>query len=130
MSIINHILGFPRIGSNRELKKALEEYWSEKISQENLLIVGKELRKIHWEKQKKAGIDLLPVGDFAWYDHVLSTSMLLGNIPQRHRNEDKSVDLDTLFRIARGTAPTGQSAFASDMTKWFNTNYHYIVPEF
>lgn len=130
MAIINHILGFPRIGSNRELKKALEEYWSEKISQENLLIVGKELRKIHWEKQKRAGIDLLPVGDFAWYDHVLSTSMLLGNIPQRHRNKDKSVDLDTLFRIARGIAPTGQSAFASDMTKWFNTNYHYIVPEF
>ncbi|CAL4042037.1 5-methyltetrahydropteroyltriglutamate--homocysteine S-methyltransferase [Buchnera aphidicola] len=130
MAIINHILGFPRIGLHRELKRAQEKYWSGKISQDNLLVVGKELRKEHWFQQKKAGINLLPVGDFAWYDHVLSTSMLLGNIPQRHRNEDGSIDLDTLFRIARGIAPTGQSALASDMTKWFNTNYHYIVPEF
>ncbi|HXK00406.1 MAG TPA: 5-methyltetrahydropteroyltriglutamate--homocysteine S-methyltransferase [Buchnera sp. (in: enterobacteria)] len=130
MAIINHILGFPRIGLNRELKRAQEKYWSGKISKNDLLLVGKELRKTHWEQQKNAGINLLPVGDFAWYDHVLSTSMMLGNIPKRHMNTDKSIDLDTLFRIARGIAPTGKAALASDMTKWFNTNYHYIVPEF
>lgn len=130
MAIINHTLGFPRIGLNRELKRAQEQYWSGKISQDDLLLVGKKLRKIHWEIQKNAGIDLLPVGDFAWYDHVLSTSMLLGNVPKRHKNQDNLIDLDTLFRIARGTAPTGKPALASDMTKWFNTNYHYIVPEF
>ncbi|WP_343192194.1 5-methyltetrahydropteroyltriglutamate--homocysteine S-methyltransferase [Buchnera aphidicola] len=130
MTIVNHILGFPRIGLNRELKRSQEDYWSGKISQSDLLDVGRKLRKRHWKQQKEAGIDLLPVGDFAWYDHVLSTSMMLGNVPERHKNEDQSINLDTLFRIARGISSTGQAAMASDMTKWFNTNYHYIVPEF
>jgi len=75
-------------------------------------------------------VDLLPVGDFAWYDHVLTTSLLLGNVPARHQNDDGSVDLDTLFRLGRGRAPTGKPAAAAEMTKWFNTNYHYMVPEF
>ena len=75
-------------------------------------------------------MDLLPVGDFAWYDHVLTTSLLLGNVPARHQNTDGSVDLDTLFRIGRGLAPSGEPAAAAEMTKWFNTNYHYMVPEF
>jgi 5-methyltetrahydropteroyltriglutamate--homocysteine methyltransferase len=92
--------------------------------------VGRELRARHWEQQKQAGIDLLPVGDFAWYDHVLTTSLLLGNVPARHQNKDGSVDIDTLFRIGRGRAPTGEPAAAAEMTKWFNTNYHYMVPEF
>ncbi|WP_343153715.1 5-methyltetrahydropteroyltriglutamate--homocysteine S-methyltransferase [Buchnera aphidicola (Mindarus keteleerifoliae)] len=130
MKIFNHILGFPRIGSNRELKKAQEDYWSGKITRNELLLVGKRLRKENWKQQKKYGIDFLPVGDFAWYDHVLSTSMLLGNIPDRHKNIDSSIDIDTMFRIARGSAPKGKPVFASEMTKWFNTNYHYIVPEF
>ncbi|WP_099075196.1 5-methyltetrahydropteroyltriglutamate--homocysteine S-methyltransferase [Proteus alimentorum] len=130
MTIRNHTLGFPRIGLDRELKKAQENYWAGKISQEELVAVGKELRARHWQQQADAGVELLPVGDFAWYDQVLGTSLLLGNVPPRHRNEDGSLDLDTLFRVARGRALTGKPAAASEMTKWFNTNYHYIVPEF
>ncbi|MEI7086601.1 5-methyltetrahydropteroyltriglutamate--homocysteine S-methyltransferase [Pectobacterium versatile] len=130
MAIVNHTLGFPRVGLRRELKKAQENYWAGNATQEELLTVGRELRARHWQRQKDAGVDLLPVGDFAWYDHVLTTSLLLGNVPARHQNEDGSVDLDTLFRIGRGRAPTGQPAAAAEMTKWFNTNYHYMVPEF
>lgn len=130
MAIVNHTLGFPRVGLRRELKKAQESYWAGNATQEELLIVGRELRARHWQQQKDAGVDLLPVGDFAWYDHVLTTSLLLGNVPARHQNKDGSVDLDTLFRIGRGRAPTGQPAAAAEMTKWFNTNYHYMVPEF
>ena len=130
MTIQNHILGFPRVGLCRELKKAQEGYWAGKISQDELLATGKELRARHWQQQKEAGVDWLPVGDFAWYDHVLTTSLMLGNIPARHQNKDGSVDLDTLFRLGRGRAPTGEPAAAAEMTKWFNTNYHYIVPEF
>ncbi|MDC9598022.1 5-methyltetrahydropteroyltriglutamate--homocysteine S-methyltransferase [Xenorhabdus anantnagensis] len=130
MTVLNHTLGFPRIGLKRELKKAQENYWADKISQQELLETGRELRARHWQQQKEAGVDLVPVGDFAWYDQVLTTSLLLGNVPPRHQNEDGNIDLDTLFRIARGRAPTGTPAAASEMTKWFNTNYHYIVPEF
>ena len=130
MTIKNHTLGFPRVGLRRELKKAQESYWAGKSTQEELLAVGRELRARHWDQQKLAGVELLPVGDFAWYDHVLTTSLLLGNVPARHQNADGSVDIDTLFRIGRGRAPTGAPAAAAEMTKWFNTNYHYMVPEF
>ncbi|MCG8708330.1 5-methyltetrahydropteroyltriglutamate--homocysteine S-methyltransferase [Brenneria sp. 4F2] len=130
MTILNHTLGFPRVGLRRELKKAQESYWAGNATQEALLSVGRELRARHWQQQRDAGVDLLPVGDFAWYDHVLTTSLLLGNVPARHQNADGSIDLDTLFRIGRGRAPTGEPAAAAEMTKWFNTNYHYMVPEF
>ncbi|AUX95137.1 5-methyltetrahydropteroyltriglutamate--homocysteine S-methyltransferase [Mixta gaviniae] len=130
MTILNHTLGFPRVGLRRELKKAQESYWAGNSSQQDLLAVGRELRARHWQQQKDAGVDIVPVGDFAWYDHVLTTSLLLGNVPARHQNSDGSVDLDTLFRIGRGRAPTGEPAAAAEMTKWFNTNYHYMVPEF
>ncbi|MCG7390632.1 5-methyltetrahydropteroyltriglutamate--homocysteine S-methyltransferase [Pantoea sp. ACRSB] len=130
MTILNHTLGFPRVGLRRELKKAQESYWAGNATQQELLAVGRELRARHWQQQKEAGVDLVPVGDFAWYDHVLTTSLMLGNVPARHQNRDGSVDLDTLFRIGRGRAPTGEPAAAGEMTKWFNTNYHYIVPEF
>ncbi|MEM0672330.1 5-methyltetrahydropteroyltriglutamate--homocysteine S-methyltransferase [Dickeya oryzae] len=130
MTILNHTLGFPRVGLRRELKKAQESYWTGNSTQEELLNVGRELRARHWQQQKDAGVELLPVGDFAWYDHVLTTSLLLGNVPARHQNADGSVNLDTLFRIGRGRAPTGNPAAAAEMTKWFNTNYHYMVPEF
>ena len=130
MAILNHTLGFPRVGLRRELKKAQEGYWAGNITQAELLNVGRELRARHWQQQKDAGVDVLPVGDFAWYDHVLTTSLLLGNVPARHQNADGSVDLDTLFRIGRGRAPSGEPAAAAEMTKWFNTNYHYMVPEF
>lgn len=130
MAILNHTLGFPRVGLRRELKKAQESYWAGNSTQEELLAVGRELRARHWQQQRQAGVDLVPVGDFAWYDHVLTTSLLLGNVPARHQNADGSIDLDTLFRIGRGRAPTGEPAAAAEMTKWFNTNYHYMVPEF
>lgn len=130
MTIINHTLGFPRIGLHRELKKAQESYWAGNITRDALLDTGRTLRARHWQQQQEAGIDLLPVGDFAWYDHVLTTSLLLGNVPTRHQNKDGSVDIDTLFRIGRGRAPGGEPAAAAEMTKWFNTNYHYMVPEF
>lgn len=130
MAILNHTLGFPRVGLRRELKKAQESYWAGNSTQEELLAVGRELRARHWQQQQQAGVDLVPVGDFAWYDHVLTTSLLLGNVPARHQNADGSIDLDTLFRLGRGRAPTGEPAAAAEMTKWFNTNYHYMVPEF
>ncbi len=130
MTILNHTLGFPRVGLKRELKKAQESYWAGNSTQEELLNVGRELRARHWQQQQQAGVDVVPVGDFAWYDHVLTTSLLLGNVPERHQNADGSIDLDTLFRIGRGRAPTGTPAAAAEMTKWFNTNYHYMVPEF
>ncbi|VAX76215.1 5-methyltetrahydropteroyltriglutamate--homocysteine S-methyltransferase [Buchnera aphidicola] len=130
MAIKNHILGFPRIGLNRELKIAQENYWSGKISLIDLLQVGKNIRKTNWKNQFNSGIEYVTVGDFSWYDHVLGTSMMLGNIPNRHRLNKKKIDLDTLFRVARGSVDIGKNCSASEMTKWFNTNYHYIVPEF
>ncbi|WP_261979183.1 5-methyltetrahydropteroyltriglutamate--homocysteine S-methyltransferase, partial [Buchnera aphidicola] len=130
MKVVSHTLGFPRIGIKRELKIAQENYWSGSISKNELLSVGKMLRQRHWEQQKKIGIDIIPVGDFAWYDHVLGMTMLLGNIPERHRKQHDTVNLDTLFSIARGYSIGKELVPASDMTKWFDTNYHYIVPEF
>ncbi|WP_172634469.1 5-methyltetrahydropteroyltriglutamate--homocysteine S-methyltransferase [Shewanella violacea] len=128
MQIAN--LGFPRIGRQRELKFAQEKYWRGEISQADLKQVAKELRRTHWQWQAQAGVSLLPVGDFAFYDQVLTLSATLNAIPERHRNQDDAnVDLDTLFRVARGRAPSGQDAPAGEMTKYFNTNYHYIVPE-
>jgi 5-methyltetrahydropteroyltriglutamate--homocysteine methyltransferase len=126
---ITHTLGFPRIGNKRQLKRALEAYWQGKISQQELETTGKSLRAAHWLMQKDAGIDLVPVGDFAYYDHVLNTSLLFGVIPARHQLDDSDVDFDTQFRMGRGRAPTGPQAAACAMTKWFNTNYHYLVPE-
>ncbi|TLX45651.1 5-methyltetrahydropteroyltriglutamate--homocysteine S-methyltransferase [Pseudoalteromonas phenolica] len=124
-----HNLGFPRVGKKRELKFAVEAYWRGELTQVELLEKGKIIRAENWAIQAEAGIELLPVGDFAWYDHVLNTSLLVGATPKRHVNIDGSVDLDTLFRVGRGKAPSGCACAASEMTKWFNTNYHYIVPE-
>lgn len=121
-------LGFPRIGRRRELKFALEKYWRGEITQAELREVASELRRTHWHWQTAAGIEQVPVGDFAFYDQVLTLSATLNAIPERHRGEG-AIDLDTLFRVARGRAPTGQDAPASEMTKYFNTNYHYLVPE-
>lgn len=127
-----HILGYPRIGEKRELKFALEQYWRGDIDQAALLAVGTDIRQKNWGLQKDAGLSLLTAGDFAWYDHVLTTTLLLGHTPQRHKKGETT--LDTLFRVGRGQSQQscgckGGSA-ASEMTKWFNTNYHFIVPEF
>ncbi|MGK2914055.1 MAG: 5-methyltetrahydropteroyltriglutamate--homocysteine S-methyltransferase, partial [Porticoccaceae bacterium] len=127
---LTHNLGFPRIGAQRELKQALERYWRGEAGQSELLATGRELRARHWQLQADAGLDWLPVGDFSFYDQVLDLSALLGVVPERFGAVAGEVDLDTYFRMARGRAPTGEPAAACEMTKWFDTNYHYIVPEF
>ncbi|WP_343184060.1 5-methyltetrahydropteroyltriglutamate--homocysteine S-methyltransferase [Buchnera aphidicola (Ceratovacuna keduensis)] len=131
MNIFSHILGFPRIGSMRELKFAQEKYWNNEIKINDLIYIGKKIRKKNLKIQKSSGLDFVCVGDFSWYDHVLGNSMMLGNIPKRHINlyKDK-IDINTLFGIARGAYYNKNFSHASEMTKWFNTNYHYIVPEF
>src|SRR5690606_5459546 len=127
---ITHNLGFPRIGVQRELKRALEAYWSGAHSAQALENTGRELRARHWKLQEAAGLDFVPVGDFAGYDHVLEWTTLLGAVPARFAQADREpVALDTLFRMGRGRAPTGTPAAACEMTKWFDTNYHYLVPE-
>ncbi|RRU97530.1 5-methyltetrahydropteroyltriglutamate--homocysteine S-methyltransferase [Stutzerimonas chloritidismutans] len=128
---VAHNLGFPRIGADRELKKALEAYWKGELDEQGLRQVGRQLRAQHWQAQADAGIQLLPVGDFAWYDQVLTHSLMFGVVPQRFRPTDGQPTLDTLFAMARGVTNSccggGQ---AQEMTKWFDTNYHYLVPEF
>lgn len=124
-----HNLGFPRIGAQRELKKALESYWRKEIDRDELFNVGRELRQRHWQLQAEAGVRWMPVGDFSYYDQVLDLSVLLGVVPARFQ-ADSHFDIDTYFRMARGRAPTGEPVAACEMTKWFDTNYHYTVPEF
>ncbi|HEX4974400.1 MAG TPA: 5-methyltetrahydropteroyltriglutamate--homocysteine S-methyltransferase, partial [Pseudomonadales bacterium] len=125
-----HNLGFPRIGHQRELKKALESFWQGDINSTSLQETGKKLRQRHWLLQREAGLDLIPVGDFSWYDHVLDHSVMFGVIPERFGKPNGLVDLDSYFRMARGRGHCGHSTSACEMTKWFDTNYHYIVPEF
>lgn len=127
---IAHILGFPRIGASRELKTALEAYWKGDLAQTELLAVGRQLRQRHWQCQRDAGLDFVSVRDFSFYDHILDTSALLGVVPTRFGWRGDDMDLDTYFRMARGTAPSGAPVAACEMTKWFDTNYHYLVPEF
>ncbi|GAA0421798.1 methionine synthase (B12-independent) [Pseudomonas extremaustralis] len=128
---VAHSLGFPRIGRDRELKKAQEAFWKGELDEAGLRAVGRDLRKSHWDLQKQAGIELLPVGDFAWYDQVLSHSLMFGVIPERFRPADGQATLHTLFGMARGVSDSCcGGAHAQEMTKWFDTNYHYLVPEF
>jgi len=130
-----HNLGFPRIGARRELKFALESYWKGESTRAALLACGADLRRRHWNNQ--AGMDLVPVGDFSFYDQVLDMSFTLGNLPERVRGFHGDA-LDNYFRVARGrSAHAGEEhhgccggVAAGEMTKWFDTNYHYIVPEF
>jgi 5-methyltetrahydropteroyltriglutamate--homocysteine methyltransferase len=124
-----HNLGFPRIGGQRELKRAQEAYWRGDIDSAKLERIGRALRIHHWNLQANLGVDLIPVGDFSWYDSMLDLSATLGAVPTRFGWSGGSVDLDTYFRMARGRAPRGTPAAACEMTKWFDTNYHYIVPE-
>ncbi len=133
--VTTHNLGFPRIGTRRELKFALESYWKGQSSREALLRTGAELRAKHWQDQ--AALDLVPVCDFSFYDQVLDMSFTLGNLPARVRGFHGDA-LDNYFRVARGRSATGGEdhsaccggVAAGEMTKWFDTNYHYIVPEF
>jgi 5-methyltetrahydropteroyltriglutamate--homocysteine methyltransferase len=134
--MITHNLGFPRIGAKRELKKALELFWGGKRTEQELLSTTAALRRQNWLIQKSAGIDLIPVNDASLYDHVLDTCALAGAIPERFGASGKPISLSTYFAMARGVA-TGshdcggcsQPTTAMEMTKWFDTNYHYLVPE-
>jgi len=122
--MIAHNLGYPRIGARRELKFALEAYWRGEIGEAELRSRGAKLRAENWRAQRAAGLDLVPAGDFSWYDQVLTTSALFGVVPGRFGKS--RADLATYFAMARGT----DSQPALEMTKWFDTNYHYLVPEF
>ncbi|TRX38532.1 5-methyltetrahydropteroyltriglutamate--homocysteine S-methyltransferase [Flavobacterium sp. ZT3R18] len=124
-------LGYPRIGSNRELKKANELYWANKISAEELLATASAIRKQNWQLQADKGIDLIPSNDFSLYDQVLDLTLTLGAIPERYQEFARANNsLDLYFAMARGAQKEGQDVVAMEMTKWFDTNYHYIVPEF
>jgi 5-methyltetrahydropteroyltriglutamate--homocysteine methyltransferase len=128
-----HILGYPRIGSKRELKKACEQYWSGKILLEELLNTGRTICNQNWNIQKEAGIDLIPCNDFSYYDQVLDMSLVVGAIPIRYHEvvlRKNNSELDLYFAMARGYQKEGLDITAMEMTKWFDTNYHYIVPEF
>src|SRR5436305_1814174 len=117
--------GFPRIGPNRELKFATEGYWRGDTSAEDLKRTASEIRRANWELMRDAGIDLIPSNDFSLYDQVLDAAALVGAVPERYGHRGGEVSLDTYFAMARGTS----DATAMEMTKWFDTNYHYIVPE-
>ncbi|QNK63777.1 5-methyltetrahydropteroyltriglutamate--homocysteine S-methyltransferase [Pedobacter sp. PAMC26386] len=131
--MLTNNLGYPRIGSSRELKKASELYWSGKTPIENLLQTGKEIRANNWKLQQESGIDLIPSNDFSFYDQVLDLSLTVGAIPKRYHEvilNKANTELDLYFAMARGYQKDGIDITAMEMTKWFDTNYHYIVPEF
>jgi len=138
-NIRTHNLGFPRIGAKRELKHSIESFWSGKIGEAQLLDTAKAVRIVNWSTQRAAGIDLIPSNDFSLYDHVLDTCALTGAVPERFHWSGGNVDLKTYFAMARGLANgdatcqgcgTQHATTALEMTKWFDTNYHYLVPEF
>jgi 5-methyltetrahydropteroyltriglutamate--homocysteine methyltransferase len=134
MTVTVATLGFPRIGPRRELKFALEQFWSGKSSEQELLAAAAGLRMAAWARQHSLGTDWLPSNDFSLYDHVLDTSLMLGAVPNRYAVSDEATELAIYFAMARGTTSercghAQRSVTAGEMTKWFDTNYHYIVPE-
>ena len=125
-----HILGYPRIGERREIKKACEKYWSGKITQDELLQTGKQQRQYNWKVQKDAGLDLVAVNDFSFYDHILDMTLSVGAIPDRFQVLKDLDPVDLYFAMARGYQEDNHDIIPMEMTKWFDTNYHYLVPEF
>ncbi|MDH2925075.1 methionine synthase (B12-independent) [Nicoletella semolina] len=121
-----HILGFPRVGAKRELKFAQERYWRKEIAEQDLLDLAKALREKNWKHQAEANADFVAVGDFTFYDHILDLQVATGAIPARFGFDSQNLTLDQYFQLARGN----KEQFAIEMTKWFDTNYHYLVPEF
>jgi 5-methyltetrahydropteroyltriglutamate--homocysteine methyltransferase len=134
--IKTHNLGYPRIGENRELKRATEAFWNGSITEAQLLANAAELRRHHWQKQQALGIDVIASNDFSLYDQMCDTAALVGCVPRRFGWSGSSVDLTTYFKMARGDVGSQDAghaqgaAVALEMTKWFDTNYHYLVPEF
>jgi 5-methyltetrahydropteroyltriglutamate--homocysteine methyltransferase len=125
MNVLSSNLGYPRIGANREWKKTLEAFWAGKLQETDFLNQLEKIRLDHLKLQIEKGIDLIPVNDFSLYDHMLDTATMFGLVPQRFAYEGGVVPVSTYYAMARGD----QAATACEMTKWFNTNYHYIVPE-
>jgi 5-methyltetrahydropteroyltriglutamate--homocysteine methyltransferase len=123
-------LGFPRVGVHRELKKTIEAFWKGKASAQELMDTAKMLRLRHWKLQQEKGINIIPSNDFTLYDHVLDTIAMVGAVPTRYGTQEGNISLDTYFAMARGSQKEGRDVVAMEMTKWFDTNYHYIVPEF
>ncbi|MCE3232950.1 MAG: 5-methyltetrahydropteroyltriglutamate--homocysteine S-methyltransferase [Rickettsiaceae bacterium] len=123
-------LGFPRIGAKRELKSAVEAYWKGEITQDELKKVAADIRAGNWEYQKNSGLDVIPSNDFSFYDQILDLIALVGAVPSRYGHKGGNVSLDTYFAMARGAQGNGLDVKAMEMTKWFDTNYHFIVPEF
>ncbi|QGM81178.1 5-methyltetrahydropteroyltriglutamate--homocysteine S-methyltransferase [Otariodibacter oris] len=121
-----HILGFPRVGAKRELKFAQERYWRKELAEQDLLDLAKALREKNWKHQADANADYVAVGDFTFYDHILDLQVATGGIPSRFGFDSQNLTLDQYFQLARGN----KEQFAIEMTKWFDTNYHYLVPEF
>lgn len=134
MRMLKHNLGYPRMGANRQLKKACEQYWQGRIGRSELFVTAKRLQEEHWQLQQDAGMDLIPCNDFSFYDHVLDMSLLLGAVPDRYApvvtDIPGNAEIDLYFAMARGYQQHGLDITAMEMTKWFDTNYHYIVPEF
>src|ERR687897_658254 len=126
---LSNVSGFPRIGRNRELKFATEGYWRGETSAAELAETAKRIRVENWKLMQDAGIDLIPSNDFSYYDQVLDAIALVGAVPERYGWSGGTVDLDTYFAMARGRQSDGVDVTAMEMTKWFDTNYHYIVPE-
>jgi 5-methyltetrahydropteroyltriglutamate--homocysteine methyltransferase len=126
---LSNVAGFPRIGPNRELKFATEGYWRGETSAEQLAKTAGEIRLANWQLMRDAGIDLIPSNDFSLYDQVLDAIALVGAVPERYGHGGGDVDLDTYFAMARGRQGEGVDVTAMEMIKWFDTNYHYIVPE-
>ncbi len=122
----SHILGFPRVGAKRELKFAQERYWRKELAEQDLLDLAKALREKNWKHQAAANADFVAVGDFTFYDHILDLQVATGAIPARFGFDSQNLTLDQYFQLARGN----KDQFAIEMTKWFDTNYHYLVPEF
>ncbi|MGI4728285.1 MAG: 5-methyltetrahydropteroyltriglutamate--homocysteine S-methyltransferase [Janthinobacterium lividum] len=131
--MLKNNLGYPRVGANRQLKKACEQYWSGKISSKELFTAARKISNENWQLQLEAGIDLIPCNDFSFYDQVLDMSLLLGVIPERYNpvvtQVQNNAELDLYFAMARGYQKDGLDITAMEMTKWFDTNYHYLVPE-
>ena len=121
-----HLSGFPRVGAKRELKFAQERYWRGEIAEADLLDIAKKLREINWQHQANANADFVAVADFTFYDHILDLQVATGAIPARFGFDSQNLTLDQYFQLARGN----KTQFAIEMTKWFDTNYHYLVPEF
>lgn len=132
--MLKNNLGYPRMGSHRQLKKACEQYWAGSITSSELFLVARKIKEENWQLQINSGIDLIPCNDFSLYDQVLDMTLTLGAIPQRYTQvlstNENNQELDLYFAMARGYQKDGLDITAMEMTKWFDTNYHYLVPEF